>query len=76
MLKYKSVLFKVSGESLMGGKGFGHDMMALQKACKEIVKVHDLGAEVSIVVGGGNIGGEKSNDPPSDFGCSTEPEGL
>jgi uridylate kinase len=55
MLKYKRILFKVSGESLMGGKGFGHDMQALQTTCKEIVKVHSLGAEVSIVVGGGNI---------------------
>jgi uridylate kinase len=35
MLKYKRILFKVSGESLMGGKGFGHDMNALQKTCKE-----------------------------------------
>jgi uridylate kinase len=55
MLKYKRILFKVSGESLMGRKGFGHEMEALQKTCKEIVKIYELGAEISIVVGGGNI---------------------
>lgn len=55
MLKYKRILFKVSGESLMGDKPFGHDMEAIQKTCEEIVKIHKAGAEISIVVGGGNI---------------------
>jgi uridylate kinase len=55
VLKYKRILFKVSGESLMGGKGFGHDMNALQKTCKEIIEIYNLGVEISIVVGGGNI---------------------
>ena len=55
MLKYKRILFKVSGESLMGEKPFGHDMEAIQKTCEEIVKIHKAGAEISIVVGGGNI---------------------
>ncbi|GMO62517.1 MAG: UMP kinase [Rickettsiales bacterium] len=55
MLKYKRILFKVSGESLMGGNAFGHDMEALQKTCKEIVDIYNLGAQISIVVGGGNI---------------------
>lgn len=55
MLKYKRVLFKVSGESLMGDKPFGHDMDSIQKTCEEIVKIYNAGVEVSIVVGGGNI---------------------
>lgn len=55
MLKYKRVLFKVSGESLMGEKPFGHDMTAIQKTCEEIVKIHKAGVQVSVVVGGGNI---------------------
>jgi len=55
MLKYKRILFKVSGESLMGGKAFGHDMDALKKTSEEIVKIHNIGAEICIVVGGGNI---------------------
>lgn len=55
MLKYKRILFKVSGESLMGNKAFGHDMTAIQKTCEEIAKIHKAGVQVSIVVGGGNI---------------------
>ena len=55
MSKYKRIMFKVSGESLMGGKPFGHDMEAIQKTCEEIVKIHKAGVEVSVVVGGGNI---------------------
>ncbi len=55
MLKYKRIMFKVSGESLMGDKPFGHDMDSIQKTCEEIVKIHKAGVEISIVVGGGNI---------------------
>lgn len=55
MLKFKRILFKVSGESLMGDKPFGHDMESIQKTCEEIVKIHKAGVEISIVVGGGNI---------------------
>lgn len=55
MLKYKRVLFKVSGESLMGDKPFGHDMNAIKKTCEEIASIHKAGAEISVVVGGGNI---------------------
>lgn len=55
MLKYKRILFKVSGESLMGDKQFGHDMDSIQKTCEEIAKIHKAGVQVAIVVGGGNI---------------------
>jgi uridylate kinase len=64
MLKYKRILFKVSGESLMGGQSFGHDMNALTKTSQEIANIHKLGVQISIVVGGGNIvrGSKISND--------------
>lgn len=55
MSKFKRILFKVSGESLMGDKAFGHDMIAIQKTCEDIVKIYKSGVEIAIVVGGGNI---------------------
>lgn len=54
-LKYKRVLFKVSGEALMGDKNFGHDYDAIQRICLQVKKASELGAEICIVVGGGNI---------------------
>ncbi|OGI28377.1 MAG: UMP kinase [Candidatus Melainabacteria bacterium RIFOXYA12_FULL_32_12] len=54
-LKYKRVLLKVSGEALMGEQGFGIDPDVVNKVAQEIKEVHDSGAEVAIVVGGGNI---------------------
>jgi len=55
MLKYKRVLLKVSGEALMGDMGYGHDMHTIQRICKEIKHVHEMGVELCLVVGGGNI---------------------
>ena len=54
-LKYKRILLKLSGESLMGTKGFGIDNKVLEFFAKEVKKVHDVGAEVGLVIGGGNI---------------------
>ncbi len=54
-LKYKRILLKLSGESLMGSQGFGISPDMLSFFAKEIKKVHDAGAEVGIVIGGGNI---------------------
>ena len=54
-LKYKRVLLKLSGESLMGNKGFGIDNKVLQFFSSEIKKVHDDGLQLGIVIGGGNI---------------------
>jgi uridylate kinase len=54
-LKFKRFLFKVSGEALMGDKPFGHDPEAVQRICRQIKKAYDLGTEICIVVGGGNI---------------------
>src|SRR3972149_2558081 len=54
-LKFKRVLLKLSGEVLAGGKGYGIDIDILKKIANEIKEIHQLGAEVAIVVGGGNI---------------------
>jgi len=54
-LKYKRILLKLSGESLMGDKGFGIDNKVLEFFAEEVKKVHDVGAEVGLVIGGGNI---------------------
>ncbi|ERK60639.1 UMP kinase [Gemella bergeri ATCC 700627] len=53
--KYKRVLFKLSGEALAGGKGFGIDSSVVNKITSQIVEVVKRGVEVAIVVGGGNI---------------------
>ncbi|MDA9573543.1 UMP kinase [Rickettsiales bacterium] len=52
---YRRILFKISGEALMGKREFGHDPESLDKICCQIVKAKELGCEISIVVGGGNI---------------------
>ncbi len=54
-LKYKRILLKLSGESLMGDKGQGIDPKMLTYFAKEVDKVLDYGVEVCIVIGGGNI---------------------
>lgn len=54
-LKYKRVLLKLSGEALMGSQKFGHDLATIDRICKEIKSVNEMGAEVCLVVGGGNI---------------------
>lgn len=51
----KRVLFKVSGEALMGSKNFGHDFETLQGIAADIKEVVNLGVQVCVVVGGGNI---------------------
>ena len=54
-LKFKRILFKVSGEAMMGEKAFGHDVTAITKICSQIISAHKLGCEICVVVGGGNI---------------------
>jgi len=54
-MKFKRILFKVSGEAMMGDQQFGHDVKAIDKICKQIISAHNLGCEISLVVGGGNI---------------------
>jgi uridylate kinase len=53
--KFRKVLLKLSGESLMGQKGFGIDPEMLKFFAEEIKKIHNIGVQVGIVIGGGNI---------------------
>lgn len=54
-IKYQRVLIKLSGEALAGDKGFGLDYPTVLEICKNIKDARDLGAEIAIVVGGGNF---------------------
>jgi uridylate kinase len=54
-MKYKRILLKLSGESLMGDKQYGIDNARVLQYAHEIKPVFDLGVEIAIVVGGGNI---------------------
>ncbi len=54
-VKYSRILLKVSGESLAGEKKFGLDPATLKEIAQEIKGVVDLGVQVGVVVGGGNI---------------------
>ncbi len=54
-MKYKRILLKLSGESLMGSQNFGIDPVRLTEYAEEIKAVQELGIEVAIVIGGGNI---------------------
>ncbi|WP_045215201.1 UMP kinase [Desulfonatronovibrio magnus] len=54
-LKYKRVLLKLSGEALAGDQGFGIDPVTVNAISKEIVDSSGLGAEIALVIGGGNI---------------------
>ncbi|MCO4820238.1 MAG: UMP kinase [Bacteroidetes bacterium] len=54
-MKYKRILLKLSGEALLGTKEYGIDPEVLGRYANEIKKVLDLGVEVAIVIGGGNI---------------------
>ncbi|GEO78571.1 uridylate kinase [Companilactobacillus mindensis DSM 14500] len=54
-IKYKRIILKVSGEALAGKKGFGINPPVIKKIAEQIKSVHDLGVEVAIVCGGGNI---------------------
>jgi uridylate kinase len=54
-MKYKRILLKLSGEALMGNKQFGIDNSRLMQYANEIKQIADLGVEIGIVIGGGNI---------------------
>jgi uridylate kinase len=53
--KYKRILLKLSGESLMGDKSYGMDPAVLEHYARDIKEIVDLGVQVAIVIGGGNI---------------------
>ena len=52
---FKRILLKLSGEALMGSQNYGIDTKVAEAAALELKTVHDLGIEIAIVVGGGNI---------------------
>lgn len=54
-MKYKRILLKLSGESLMGDKQYGIDIDRVAQYAQDIKAVHDQGIEIAIVIGGGNI---------------------
>ncbi len=53
--KYNRILLKLSGEALMGSKEFGVDTAVINSIAQEIKDVHNLGVQVAVVIGGGNI---------------------
>lgn len=55
MAKFKRILLKLSGESLMGEQKYGIDEKRLNEYAQQIKEVHDMGVEIGIVIGGGNI---------------------
>ncbi|MDA8338317.1 MAG: UMP kinase [Nitrospiraceae bacterium] len=54
-LKFKRILLKLSGEALMGDRGYGIDPATVEYMASEIKKIIDMGVQVAIVIGGGNI---------------------
>ena len=52
---YKRVMLKISGEALMGDQGFGLHPPTVQRIADEVKTVHDMGVEICMVIGGGNI---------------------
>ncbi|MDE5750159.1 MAG: uridine monophosphate kinase, partial [Duncaniella sp.] len=54
-MKYKRILLKLSGESLMGQQGYGIDTKRLSEYAEQIARIVSMGVEVAIVIGGGNI---------------------
>ncbi len=53
--KYKRIMLKLSGEALMGTKSFGIDEAVVSAIAEEVREVFDLGVQITIVIGGGNI---------------------
>ena len=54
-MKYKRILLKISGEALLGSQQFGIDQEPVKMIAEEIKKAINLGAQIAVVVGGGNI---------------------
>jgi uridylate kinase len=52
---FHRVILKVSGEALMGDKGYGIDPVVIDSVAGEIKEVHEMGVEIAVVIGGGNI---------------------
>jgi uridylate kinase len=54
-LRYHRILLKLSGEAFAGSRGYGIDLAVLRSFAEQLKDVHDLGCELALVVGGGNI---------------------
>ena len=54
-IAYKRVMLKISGEALSGANGFGFDFEVVGRIAREVKTLVDMGVEVGLVVGGGNI---------------------
>ncbi|MGE4326083.1 MAG: UMP kinase [Pseudodonghicola sp.] len=55
MTKYNRVMLKISGEALMGDQGFGLHPPTVERIAREVQSVHNMGVEICMVIGGGNI---------------------
>ncbi|MDU7314619.1 MAG: UMP kinase, partial [Prevotella bivia] len=55
MARFKRILLKLSGESLMGKQGYGIDADRLNDYARQIKEVQEMGVQIGIVIGGGNI---------------------
>ena len=55
MARFKRILLKLSGESLMGEQRYGIDEKRLSEYAQQIKEIHDMGVQIGIVIGGGNI---------------------
>ena len=55
MKKFHRILLKLSGESLMGQQGYGIDVQRLKEYAQQIKEIADMGVQIGIVIGGGNI---------------------
>ncbi|WP_375227617.1 UMP kinase [Roseobacter sp. S98] len=53
--KFSRVMLKISGEALMGDQGFGLNPPTVERIAKEVQSVHEMGVEICMVIGGGNI---------------------
>ena len=54
MARFKRILLKLSGESLMGEKQYGIDEKRLGEYAQQIKEIHEMGVQIGIVIGGGN----------------------
>ena len=54
-LAYRRILLKLSGEALMGDEDYGIDPKILNRIAREVIEARDAGAEIALVIGGGNI---------------------
>ena len=72
MARFKRILLKLSGESLMGKQGYGIDPERLSDYAQQIKEVSEMGVQIGIVIGGGNIFRGLSGSQKGFMTCSRE----